>query len=412
MKVTEELSCRVCGNEIETVLDFGEIYLSGFVKEQSEAHKAPLALARCKTCGLVQLRDTVDLDNMYRQYWYMSSLNKSMVSSLKNVITDVEGKVELNSWDLVVDIGCNDGTMLGLYSNPDIHKVGFDPALNIEHSSDYIHVADYFSSQSFRLVAGGTKNRGRITPHQAKVVTAIAMYYDLPDPVQFTKEVAQILADDGIFVVQFTDLLSMFKATAFDNICHEHLEYYRLKDVLGILKQANLEAIDVSYNDVNGGSVRVTAAHAGAYSPSRSVEAYTKQEKQFLAKYSFSKFKKAIKEARVSLHKFLKEANLKGHRVFLLGASTKGNTLLQVFNITKDQIPYAAEVNKSKYDLKTVGSDITIVPEEIAFAMQPEYFLVPVWHFEESLMGKDRIQEYIKEGGKLVFPLPQFHIRG
>jgi SAM-dependent methyltransferase len=407
MNITRETKCRVCGGELETALDLGEIYLSGFVKDQSEATKAPLALSKCKRCELVQLRDTVDLDGMYRQYWYMSSLNKSMVSSLQNIVDEIKGREILELADDVVDIGCNDGTLLGMYDEGQhrYFKTGFDPALNLSKPTgrdcDYF-INDYFTAEKFWNERPYCK---------AKVITAIAMFYDLPDPIKFTKDVASILADDGIFVVQFTDLLSMFKATAFDNICHEHLEYYRLKDVINILDKAGLEPIDVSYNKVNGGSVRVTAAHKGAYSPSRSVEVYSAQEDEYFSLYGMKHFIKEIEISKIKLNFFLDCTQILGETVYLLGASTKGNTLLQVCGVTKDTVLYAAEVNKDKFGLRTVGSDIEIISEDEAFNKNPTYFLVPVWHFEDSLVTKPRIKEYIQNGGKLIFPLPKFHVR-
>jgi NDP-4-keto-2,6-dideoxyhexose 3-C-methyltransferase len=403
MKVIREHHCRVCNGDLETVLDLGEIYLSGFVRMQEEGQKAPLALSRCNNCGLVQLRDSVDLDNMYRQYWYSSSLNKSMVGSLKDVVTHIESLISFDNEDVVVDIGCNDGTLLNLYSKSDLCKVGFDPALNLPKPYNCYFINDYFRAKDFTNICGVQK---------AKVVTAIAMYYDLPNPVEFTKEVASILKDDGIFVIQFTDLLSMFKATAFDNICHEHLEYYRLKDVLGILDQAGLEAINVGYNSVNGGSLRLVAGKKGAYDPSYSVQKFTQAEEDFFSIYGFEEFNKAIEIVKGQIENFFEYCAKKGSKVYLLGASTKGNTLLQLCGLTNKQVPYAAEVNKDKFGLRTVGSDISIIPEDEAFnsSNKPDYFLVPVWHFSDSLLNKEKVKKFILDGGKMVFPLPVFHI--
>lgn len=318
-----------------------------------------------------------------------------MVTSLKDVVNDVLSKVQLSEGDTVVDIGCNDGTMLGMFSD-DVHKIGYDPSLNLKRSGDFTFINDYFSASTYKLFP------------KARIITAIAMFYDLPDPVDFTKDVASILDNDGIFVVQFTDLISMFKATAFDNICHEHLEYYRLVDVKNILELAGLELIDVSYNDVNGGSLRVTAAHKGARPVLQSVQNSLNSEAEYLAKHTFSDFTKEIDTLRLKTTHFLKWAKEKGNTVHLLGASTKGNTLLQVLGITNEFVEFAAEVNSDKFGLKTAGSDIPIISETDSLVKHPDYYFVPVWHFKASILRSPKIYDYLKSGGSLVFPLPEF----
>lgn len=406
MNTVEEIKCRVCGDELESWHYLGKIFPSGFVKkgeQPSSSEMAPLHLAKCRNCGLVQLKDTINLDLMYRQYWYSSSLNKSMVSSLKDIIDDIEHRIVLNDYDTVVDIGCNDGTLLSLYTNKKLTTVGFDPALNLSKPSCNYFYNDYFTSDGFFDIKGQTK---------AKVITAIAMFYDLPDPRNFLRNVKTILADDGLFVIQFTDLMSMIKVNAFDNICHEHLEYYRLADIVGLLQKSGLVPIDISYNDVNGGSLRVIAGHAERYVMTGTVLQALKKEADYLKPWIVHTFTANIQKTKDELDAFLNITSLLGHRVYLLGASTKGNTLLQVCGINGKRVRYAAEVNPDKFGLYTVGSNIEIISEQEALSRNPEYFIVPVWHFEKNLLTKKPIRNYIKNGGKLVFPLPEFHIIG
>jgi SAM-dependent methyltransferase len=400
MKITEETNCRVCGGELKVVLDLGEIVPSGFTQEKVISEKAPLVLAECEECKLVQLKHTVDLDQMYRQYWYASSLNKSMVSSLQDIVTEIEDRIQINPYDYLLDIGCNDGTLLSLYKQESIYKVGFDPALNLKKPEIDVFINDYFSYDKWSYTLLPTKF--------AKVVTAIAMFYDLPDPHQFVQDVADILHEDGIFVVQFTDLLSMYKATAFDNICHEHLEYYKLVDVKMLLEAHGLEVIDASYNDVNGGSLRVVAAHAGRYPVSKDVQKKLNHEDRYMELYGLRYFKERIEHVKTQIYNFLTLAKQLKVRVFLLGASTKGNTLLQVCNVTGDLVPYAAEVNPEKFGLYTAGTNIEIISEDEALEMNPEFFFVPIWHFKQNILSNTKIKKYLEEGGRVVFPLPLF----
>lgn len=399
MNVKAQAECRICGGELHQVLDLGTIYHSSFVDENyvpDESEKAPLVLSRCKNCGLVQLRDTVDLDVMYKkQYWYSSSLNKSMVSSLKDVVNDIEAKIDLKDGDVIIDIGCNDGTLFDLYTNKNLYKIGVDPAPNLSKPNCQYFVNDYFASDNINL--NGKK---------ARVISAIAMFYDLPDPNKFVNDLKNSLADDGLVVIQFTDLLSMFDTCAFDNICHEHLEYYRLEDVMKLLESHELSVIDVSYNDVNGGSLRVTACHSGAYSKNESVSKALTYERNYFKQHSFEDFGRKIEWVKGGIRFFFDIMKFMGKKVFLLGASTKGNTLLQICGITDKDAPYAAEVNKDKFGLKTLGSNIKILSEDEAFSMKPDYLFVPVWHFKSNLLTKKTIREFVENGGHLYFPLP------
>lgn len=396
-RITTEEKCRVCRGKLVVALDLGEIYPSAFLKkDELPGEKAPLVVAECEDCGLVQLKHTIDLDLMYRQYWYASSLNKSMVSSLNDIVREIESRTELIKGDTVVDIGCNDGTMLNMFDSK-LTKIGFDPSRNLQRSNNFEFVNDYFSAEKYHF-------------WKAKVITAIAMFYDLPDPHRFVEDVATVLRKDGIFVVQFTDLLSMIKATAFDNICHEHLEYYTLRDVNTLLETHGLQIIDVSYNDVNGGSLRVTAAHAGIYPAAERVGEFLAEEALYLKKHNLSYFKENILRTKFKVREVINWAHWHKQTVYLLGASTKGNTLLQVCELTGKDIPYAAEVNKDKFGLRTAGSDIEIISEIDALIKHPHYFLVPVWHFKESILSNPKIKDYLLSGGRLIFPLPYFHI--
>ncbi len=402
MYIKEEDNCRVCGGSLTVVLDLGEIYPSTFLSDNekiSEDLKAPLVLAECNNCKLIQLKHTVDLDLMYKkQYWYLSALNKSMISSLKDIVCEIEDRIDIQDDDVIVDIGANDGTMLNMYDKG--ITVGFDPAPNLKNELN-LFVNDYFSAEKYPS-----------NLRKAKVITAIAMFYDLPDPNQFVEDVKLILSDDGIFVVQFTDLLSMFRVCAFDNICFEHLEYYKLSDVMDILRKHGLDVIDVSYNDVNGGSLRVTACLDGAYLPKPSVVSFLAKEKEYLREHGFDYFYKRIVDTLLQCKNFFAECKDFNKKVALLGASTKGNTLLQVCGITNKDAEFAADANKDKFGLRTVGSNIKIIPEDEVLAMKPDFLFVPIWHFKTNLLSKDRIKDYINSGGKLVFPLPEFHIVG
>jgi hypothetical protein len=401
--IIETTNCRVCGStDLKTVVDLGKLYPSGFLKPDeklSEDDKVPLVACRCEDCKLVQLKYTVELDEMYRQYWYSSSLNKSMVSSLHEIVEEVEGRINLTDEDYIVDIGANDGTMLQMYNHG--IKIGFDPALNLHKPNCHTFINDYFTAEAY----------WKVTDKKAKVVTAIAMYYDLPDPVGFTKDVASILEEDGLFVVQFTDLLAMFTLTAYDSFCTEHLEYYTLQNVVDIFEKAGLRVIDVSYNDVNGGSVRVTAVHNdNIHMASKRVTISLVEEFNYFSTHDFDFFNKNIDETKMKVSGFLAWAKKTGNVVHMLGASTKGNTLIQHCEINPDLVPFAGEVNPEKFGLRTAGSNIEIISEDESLIKHPDYLLCPIWHFKNSILNNPKIKDYLNSGGHLVFPLPKFTV--
>jgi SAM-dependent methyltransferase len=394
---TTRLTCRACGYELQDILSLGDIYLNDFVDEGKEIVSAPLTLTRCTDCNLVQLRDTPDLDRLYRQYWYQSSLNKSMVKALQDVVDSIESKIYLRAGDVVMDIGCNDGTMLSQYRTEGLYKIGFDPALNLAEKAKQ-HCDEFYNTYF-----GDTA----IETPKAKVVTSIAMFYDLEDPHTFIELVKRSMTEDGIWVVQFTDLFSMFMTNAFDTICHEHLEYYSFAVLYGLMADHGLEVFDVSMNNVNGGSIRAYVAHRGQREIMRSVMDQLVIEETYMDQYEdpFVAFANRIDKIKEDISKFLADARTNNKTVFALGASTKGNTLLQYFGISNEEIPFAAEVNPAKFGKKTVGTNISIISEEEALKKNPDFFLVLPWHFINML--REVHASYLKKGGKLVVPLPE-----
>lgn len=397
MNYIERDGCRIDGSGLETVLDFGSIYPSNFVDENNSRVKVPLVLCKGSVSNLVQLKHTMDRDILYRNYWYRSELNPAMVKSLKDVVKQVQYKTTLFAGDVVVDIGANDGTMLSMFPKYAV-TVGFDPANNLKGiaSTRCTHfINDYFTADNYPF------------EKKAKIVTCIAMFYDLEDPNVFVEDVKKILDRDGIWVIQLTDLLSMMKINAFDNIVHEHLEYYSLEVLGELMKMHDLHIFDVTYNDVNGGSIRVYVGHAGVrLTSSRVLDAF-RREREYMASFDnpWTAFTERVEKIKESVLHFIHDEVGKGKIIYGMGASTKGNTLLQYFGLGPDDIIAIAEVNKDKYGLKTVGTSIPIVPETEALMVRPDYFLVLPWHFIDDFVARN--QEYLKDGGAFIVPCPE-----
>jgi len=392
-------NCLYCGGDLGRKVDLGEMYPSYFFSDfsiYSKVEHRPLTVGKCMNCGLVQLEERENLDTMYREYWYQSGLNPSMKSDLWDVYESIRVYKDLP--ENILDIGCNDGTLLSFAQKifgSQVKTTGFDPALNLKEVAQAncnTFINEYFSRE--------------LLPADAKfdIITAIAMLYDLPDLDKFLTDVVNSLNKDGIFVAQYTDLPSTTLTNAFDNFCFEHYSYYTLEWIHEVFTKNGLQIFDVEYNSVNGRSIRIYASsEKSKIFPVRIRVKRTLEEEKWL----LERFKLEDLPRRVQRTKDIVLEYLKGKSVLGVGASTKGNTLLQVFGLTYKDIPYIAEVNTDKFGLRTLGSDILIIPETDAKNLNPDVFLVLPWHFEAMLVPK--FDAYLEKGGTLLFPMPSPH---
>lgn len=402
-------SCRLgCGSGLVSLFDLGNMSLTGvFPKSRDEpVLEAPLAVILCSGCGLVQLRDTVAPGDMYvESYGYRSGLNPSMEQHLREKARGLEKNFGLRSGDLVVDIGSNDGTLLHSYLTTGVKRVGVDPiGLNFSefYEPDLILVPDFFSANLLeRLGFSG-----------AKIVTSIAMFYDLDKPREFVDDVARLLAPDGVWHFEQSYLPTMLSNLSYDTICHEHLEYYSFGVVKNLLESAGMEVLDVQLNPVNGGSFSVTAAHNSSGLPvdTNSIDSLLAlEQKQGLdTPQPYGEFGDQILQHRDEIVELVKAINSRGESVIGYGASTKGNVLLQLCGFTEEDLKCIAEVNERKFGMYTPGSLIPIVSESEALRSDPDYLLVLPWHFRDFIIEKE--QEFLSRGGKLIFPLPRLEI--
>lgn len=406
---TEIKRCRICGNtDLVSVINLGNQYLTGvFPGSKTESiTSGPLELVKCQgnnCCGLVQLRHSYDHFEMYGDnYGYRSGINGSMVKHLNEKVAKIQDFVEFKKNELVIDIGSNDSTLLRSYLKKDLNYVGVDPAggkFKKYYPGHIKLIPDFFSS---KIV---TKNVGEL---KAKVITSIAMFYDLEDPIDFTGQIHEVLADDGIWVFEQSYLPAMLKMNAYDTICHEHLEYYCLEQIKWITDKVGLKIIDVEFNQINGGSFSVIAAKFCApYAQNTSlIERILREEHDagLRTLRPYEKFKERVYAHRNELNDFIRKINKDGGRVLGYGASTKGNVILQFCDIREKDIPFIAEVNSDKFGCYTPKTNIPIISEEEAKSMKPDYFMVLPWHFRDNII--ERENAHLKAGGKLLFPLP------
>lgn len=410
--------CRVSGNDLIKVADLGNLYLSTFVRERDESlPRGELRLGIGRDSGLIQLMDSADRDLMYRQYWYLSGTNATMTRQLRDVVSTVPHWIRLKDGDHVLDIGCNDGTLLKQYDPAiKITKVGIDPARNIaeigrQHCD--LHANDYFSKDAYLDLTRGKK---------AKVITSIAMFYDLEDPNQFVDDIKACLDDDGIWIIQMSYTPLMFVQNAFDNIIHEHLEYYTLSSTSFLLDRHDLKILDVDFNDTNSGSFRVIVGKKGRPFSDAALfytdigryrfEATLSYEKQngIDTPEACQKFMERVDTQKARALDLLDTLRLQKKRVFGYGASTKGNTLLQYYGIDSTLISAIAERQEQKWGLLTVGTWIPIVSEAQMRLEKPDYLFILPWHFLNEFHYRE--SEFLKGGGKFIVPLPELRVIG
>ncbi len=402
-------ACRASGSQnLLSVLNLGIQSLTGVFPRSTSTPvtQGPLELVWCPDSGLLQLGHSYDPGEMYGEnYGYRSGLNQSMVRHLEAKVRRLVAVAGLKPGEVVLDIGSNDATLLKAYKVAGLQRVGIDPTgakFQKYYTSDIELVQDFFSQTNFRKVA--TK--------KARIVTSIAMFYDLEDPVEFSRQIADILDDDGIWHFEQSYMPSMLRTNSYDTICHEHLEYYSLAALAKIVQAAGLRILDVQMNAVNGGSFAVTAAKPGSHYQANNVmiDWLIEQEKRMGldTPRPFRDFEERVFRHRDDLRRLILSLVKDGKKILGYGASTKGNVLLQFCGLTPDEIPAIAEVNSDKFGCVTPGTNIPIISEEEARAMQPDFFLVLPWHFKGGIVERER--EFLENNGKMIFPFPEIEI--
>ena len=408
--------CRVCGNtDLVPVIDVGEQYLSSVFPEnldyRESAVRYPLDLVICKrskderTCGLVQLGHRLDLTAMYDAYPYTSSTNSSMAKILEDVAKSGKAINNLKEGDVVLDIGGNDGPLLSFFKDEPLRLISIDPAKNVKTLLDapnYISVRDFFSSNAF----------DKASPKKAKLIFSIAMFYHLDDPMKFTRDVAETLDEDGVWIIQMAYLPAMLRTTMYDNIVHEHAGYYGAVHMKWVMEEAGLEVFDVEENDVYGGSFRVFVKKKGN-KKFPATDLYKKILEKEVADWIFDpdtykNFMQRIEKTRHDLRALCKKIKAEGKSIWIYGASTKGNTILQYCGIGNNEITAAADSNTFKIGKYIIGSDILIKSEEEMRKAKPDYLLALPYSFVEGFMKREA--KLVAQGTKFIVPLPEVKI--
>jgi NDP-4-keto-2,6-dideoxyhexose 3-C-methyltransferase len=394
--------CRLCKSKyMSDLFSLGDMHLTGiFPKNKLQATPCgPVDLVKCDDCSLVQLKQTYSREEMYGDnYGYRSSLNSSMVNHLKNNIFQIKEFVDLNDNDIVLDIGSNDGTSLNFLTNQNLQLIGMDPSADIFR--EYYHqdirlIIDFFSETNFLKLYKNQK---------AKLITSFSMFYDLDDPLKFAQDIFNILDDEGVWFMEQSYLPLMLKANSFDTICQEHLTYYSFKQIEWIAKKIGFIILDVKVNEVNGGSFQVVLSKAGLKNKANenNINNFKIKEESFFSNDVFVTFRENIEKSKNDLMNLLVAYKKENKKVYGLGASTKGNVLIQYFNLDDSLLPFIGEVNPKKFGAFTPGSLIPIISEEEILKKNPDALVVFPWHFRDFFRNNNKFKDI-----ELIFPLPQ-----
>lgn len=392
--------CRLCRNKkLKRIFNFGNHFVSNFVSKSKikKSIKAPLNLIHCNKCDLLQLEHTAPQELLYKGfYWYRSGVTNTMKDALKDIFLKGKKIAKLKKNDVIFDIGANDGTLLKYFKKSGFKTIGCEPAKNLtkELKKNCHYVMDDFWSF---VKLDDILNKHNLK--KPKLITAIGMFYDLDDPSKFIGDISKALDDNGIFIAQLMCLKSMLQKNDLGNICHEHLEFYSYKSLIYLFETNGFEIFKVEENDVNAGSYRIYAKKFKKKSIKVRENTSLKDVRKFIDR---------VKLSRIKTVNFIKKEKKKKKEIFVYGASTKGNTILQYFNLDNKLIKYAADRSPEKWGKYTVGTGIKIISEKKARQLNPDYFLVMPWGFLKEFVKRE--DKWLKNGGKFIVPFPKFRI--
>ena len=402
MKISK---CRICNStRLTKIFNLGNLVYTGIFPENKNT-KVPsgnLSLIHCRKCKLLQLENNFNSKIMYgSNYGYMSSLNSSMEKHLKEKSKNLIKKYKLNKNKNILDIGSNDGTFLKFFSNKN-NLFACDPTIfkfKKHYKKNIKLITKFFSSKHFKS-------------KKFNLISSIAMFYDLPDPLKFARDVKSILDDNGIWHIELSYMPLMLNMNSYDTICHEHLEYYSLTSLKYLMETVGFKIIKISFNDINGGSIAMDVAKKDSVHKEISTRIKSLLNEEKRKKYNEIKTQKNFflncKKNKILLVNLLKKLKKNNKTVYGYGASTKGNVILQYCRIKENLINKIVEINKFKYNRYTPGTKIKIISESDVKSINPDYYLVLPWHFKRNIIEREK--KYLKKGGKLIFPLPKIQI--
>ncbi len=400
--VTAKSVCRVCaGKSLRKVLSLGSTPpANAFVKDLKQPEQFfPLELSFCNGCGFVQLTHVVSPELLFRDYVYVSSTSPVFVEHFRELAAAIIARFKLPQNSLVVDVGSNDGVLLRPFKDNGMKVLGIDPAEKIAAlatKSGIETLPIFFTPAAAKDVV---KKYGK-----AKVITATSVFSHVDDLDGFVAGVRELLADDGVFVIEVYYLYELLEKNLFDTIYHEHLSYFTVSTMTKLLQRLGMQVFDVEETDTHGGSLRVFAQKSGgSHKVEDSVKKFIAMEaaKNLSAAETYVEFAKKIENNKVKLKELLQELKSRGKRIVGYGAPAKGNTLLNYFGIGPETLDYIVDDSPWKQGLYTPGTHIPVVGFGELSRKRPDYILILAWNFAEPIMRK------CADFGNFIIPVPK-----
>ena len=402
--------CKNCHSvKLKKIIKLGKQPISGVFPNtrKSNIKSYSLDLFKCLKCDLIQFSKLPPLDEMFGQtYGYRTSLSPLMINHMKKKFLKIVKTKLIKNNAQILDIGSNDATFLNFFKDKKVNLFAIDPSA--EKYKKYYNkninlIVDYFSKSKINAFFKLKK----IINKKFDLITAFAMFYDIEDPNSFCSDINNSLNRNGLWITEFSYFPLLLKNLTYDQICHEHVTYYTLTTFQKIVNQNGMKIVDFNFNEINGGSIEVTCKKKNSnIRPNlKKINNLLDDEKK-INDHSYERFNKRIQNVKKTLNLFLSNINHK--KIIGYGASTKGNIVLNHCNISGKNISYICDANPYKFDKFTPGSNIRIISKNKARKINPDYLLVLIWSFRPEVIKQEL--NYIKQGGKLIFHLPTFHV--
>lgn len=413
--------CRACGSHLlEHLFSLGNQFVSDFVPAERihAGNQVPISLVRCERCTLIQQLHTAPQEFLYtRHYWYRSGVTETMRRELADIAKEAQRYVNLESGHIILDIGSNDGTLLRSYDTVGVVKVGIEPATNLKEIGSLgidLLVNDFWDGYKYyeALMSSPFQDISKTSSCKPRVITACGMFYDLDDPNPFIRDVADYLHPEGVFIAQLMCAKQMYDAKDVGNLCHEHLEFYTLESLRQLFHKYGLKIVEIQENNVNGGSYRLFVQHKNAPilpHHQENIDVQFEQESKILHNRSrWVNWADEIQKNLINAYNFILGEKLRGKTTYVLGASTKGNVILQALGVTTTEVEGASERSPEKCGLYTVGSGIPIYDEQYVRDQKPDYLLILPFAFLQEIMARE--SELRIRGTKFIVPIPEFRV--
>ena len=395
-------TCRSCqSTKLESVIDLGMQYQSDFRKDDLKSDKHPLHMVRCLDCNFCQLTETSPFEEMYTEnYGFKSDVNEVIMADLKDIVNQAVTYVPNRNLK-VLDIGNNDGFLTSCYPKGTF-RVGVDPIKKLSDEALAKGRVDVAINEFF-------PPKEKIQ-HRFDIITAISCFYDVEDPYSFLQNMVDLLKDDGVLTIQQNYLLATLQNNAYDNICFEHIGYHTLKSMEYLFDRCGLECVDVSTSMVNGGVLRTVCQKKGVGVATKAVQAQRDIETAYGLDTDtpYRRFANNVKNTAHELKELIDSINASGKKCYIYGASTRGGTIWQYVGLDVKDLPFAVERNPDKVGKKIAAIGVPIISEEQARLDKPDYMLVSIWFFFDSVCQRE--QDYLNAGGRLIKPLPELEV--